>query len=212
MNGEERVYSVLVVSCAEKYNTALLDMLPGSKYGPVKVTSSVSEAKRAFAEYAYDFIIINSPLPDDPGTRFAADCCRSGGSVALLLLKSDVLEQTYFRAVSHGVFTLRKPTSKTTVLLALDWMTAARERLRVLEDKGRSVEERMEEIRTVNRAKRAENDRTRGSSVYREKGHGCLHIKIRSGTRHHCDVFVTVYGCGDTAHLIHRIIKGCRVN
>ncbi len=153
MNGEERVYSVLVVSCAEKYNTALLDMLPGSKYGPVKVASSVSEAKRAFSEYAYDFIIINSPLPDDPGTRFAADCCRSGGSVALLLLKSDVLEQTYFRAVSHGVFTLRKPTSKTTVLLALDWMTAARERLRVLEDKGRSVEERMEEIRTVNRAK-----------------------------------------------------------
>ena len=39
------------------------------------------------------------------------------------------------------------------MLLALGWMQSARERLRKLEQKTLSVEEKMEEIRIVNRAK-----------------------------------------------------------
>ena len=39
------------------------------------------------------------------------------------------------------------------VTTALDWMASVRERLRAQEEKNRSVEDRMEEIRTVNRAK-----------------------------------------------------------
>lgn len=40
-----------------------------------------------------------------------------------------------------------------TLLQALSWMSSARERLRKLEAKTASVEERMEEIRIINRAK-----------------------------------------------------------
>ena len=53
----------------------------------------------------------------------------------------------------HGVFTLPKPTSKPTLLTALNWMSSARERLRKSEKKALSIEEKMEEIRIVNRAK-----------------------------------------------------------
>ena len=53
----------------------------------------------------------------------------------------------------HGVFTLPKPTSKVIMSQALGWLASARERLRKLEKKTLSVEERMEEIRIVNRAK-----------------------------------------------------------
>ena len=53
----------------------------------------------------------------------------------------------------HGVFTLPKQTSKPTLLTAINWMSSARERLRKLEKKTLSIEEKMEEIRIVNRAK-----------------------------------------------------------
>ena len=60
---------------------------------------------------------------------------------------------TYAKAAEHGVYLLPKPTSKSLVLQAADWMIATRERLRKLEKKTVSLEEKMQEIRTVNRAK-----------------------------------------------------------
>ena len=153
MDLKERVYSVLVVSAAEKLNTALSSFLNGSHYSPVRFVSNVSAAKRAWSEQAFDHIIINSPLPDDTGIRFAIDVSSSKGAVVLLLVRADLYEDVRGKVVEHGVFTLSKPLSSSTVLLALGWMQSARARLRKLEQKTLSVEEKMEEIRIVNRAK-----------------------------------------------------------
>lgn len=153
MSLKEQVYSVLIVSASENFNTALEKLLPESQYDPVHTVSSISAAKRAFAEKAYDFILINSPLPDDIGTRFAIDVCNSKGTVVLLMIRAELHEETYNKVAEHGVFTLPKPTSKPTISTALSWMASARERLRKSEKKTLSIEEKMEEIRIVNRAK-----------------------------------------------------------
>ena len=147
------VYSVLVVSSSESFNNAASDLLPPSDYQPVIFTSNISEAKRYIAERSFDFVIINSPLPDDNGTRFAIDCCRSMTTAVLLLARTEVYAEVHNKVVPHGVFTLPKPTSKIIMSQALGWLASARERLRKLEKKTLSVEERMEEIRIVNRAK-----------------------------------------------------------
>lgn len=148
-----RLYSVLVVSSSEVFNNATLELLPPSYYQPVCFTSNISEAKRYLAERSFDFVIINSPLPDDNGTRFAIDCCSSMTTAVLLLARTEVHAEVYSRVAPHGVFTLPKPTSKAIMAQALGWLASARERLRKLEKKTLSVEERMEEIRIVNRAK-----------------------------------------------------------
>ncbi len=153
MSLKERIYSVLIVSVAENLNTALTTLLPESKYGPVHIVSSISLAKRSFAEQAYDYVIINSPLPDDIGTRFAIDVCKSKETVVLLMVRADLHDEIYDKVAEHGVFTLPKPTSKPTIITALSWMSSARERLRKAEKKMLSIEEKMEEIRIVNRAK-----------------------------------------------------------
>ena len=153
MSLKEREYSVLLVSASEKLNTALSDLLPESRYRPVRTVSSVSAGKRAWSERSYDFVIINSPLPDDTGIRFAIDAAGSAGSVVLLLVRAELQDDVRDKVVEHGVYTLAKPLSRPLVSLALDWLAAARERLRKLEKKTLSVEEKMEEIRLVNRAK-----------------------------------------------------------
>ena len=153
MSLKERVYSVLVVSAAEKMNIALSDLLPGSHYQPIRFVSNVSAGKYAWSERSFDFVIINSPLPDDAGIRFAIDIGNSKETVVLLLVHNDLYDHLPDKVVENGVFTLAKPVSRPVLALALDWMASARERFRKLEQKASSVEEKMAEIRIVNRAK-----------------------------------------------------------
>lgn len=146
-------YSVLVVSAAGKFSDTMAALLPSADYYPVRFVTNVAAAKRAYLEQQYDFVIINSPLPDDFGARFAAQVCAGNTTVAMILVKADVYEENHGKMVTNGVFTLPKPTSTQMITQALKWMAAARERLRRLEDKTFSVEEKMEEIRLINRAK-----------------------------------------------------------
>lgn len=153
MSLKERIYSILIVSAADKFNSALKELLPESKYYPVCITESVSEAKREILERSYDFVLINSPLPDDNGTKFSIDVCSEKGAVVLLFIRNDIYYSTYDKVAEYGVFTLPKPSSRQAASQALDWLASARERLRKLEKKTVSIEEKMEEIRIVNRAK-----------------------------------------------------------
>ena len=153
MSLKERVYSVLIVSAAEKLNTALSSLLAETHHHPVRIVADVSAARRIWASQTFDYLIINSPLPDDTGTRFAIDAASAKGAVVLLLVREELYEEVFAQVAPHGVFTLSKPFSRTMLSTALDWMESAREQLRKIEQKTLSVEEKMAEIRIVNRAK-----------------------------------------------------------
>lgn len=150
---ETRTYSALVVSASESFNDSIKRFFPPTRFHSVQFESNVSSAKRALMERSYDFVMVNSPLPDDPGLRFAIDCVGSSGTVAVVLSRAETFTETYLKASSYGVFALQKPTSETTMYNALRWMISARERLRRLEKKTVSLNEKMEEIRVVARAK-----------------------------------------------------------
>ena len=153
MSLKERVYSVLIVSAAEKLNTALSSLLAETHHHPVRIVADVSAARRIWASQTFDYLIINSPLPDDTGTRFSIDAASAKGAVVLLLVREELYEEVFDQVAPHGVFTLSKPFSRTMLSTALDWMESAREQLRKIEQKTLSVEEKMAEIRIVNRAK-----------------------------------------------------------
>lgn len=153
MSLKERVYSVLVISAKENFNASLQSLLPESKYAPVQMVSSVSLAKRVLLERSFDFVFINTPLPDDFGTRFAIEISGNKGTVILLLVRNEVYEEVCDKVTEYGILTLPKPTSKQMVAHTLNFMAGIRERLRKLENKSLSMEEKMKEIRLVNRAK-----------------------------------------------------------
>ena len=153
MRLRERAYSILIVSATDHFTSAFAGMVPETRYSPIHTAASVSAAKRILAEKTFDFVIINAPLPDDIGTRFAIDTCTSKQSAVLLLVKSDIHAGIHDKVVEYGVFTLPKPTSKPTIIHALSWMESARERLRQFEKKSLSIKEKMAEIRLVNKAK-----------------------------------------------------------
>lgn len=153
MSLEKRVYSALVVSSSGRFSETLAGFLAGAACDPVDTVSSVSAAERAVAQRAYDLIFINSPLSDDSGVRFAIDSCRAGGTVTAVFVSADLRDQVHSRAAEHGVYVLSRPIPRGTMLQALDWMAVTRERLRSFEKKAQPIQEKMEEIRLVNRAK-----------------------------------------------------------
>lgn len=153
MSLEEQKYSVLVASASKNFNSVLMPLLPESAFSPVLTVSSAGTAKRTLAERTFDFVIINAPLTDDTGIDLAIDACSAKETAVLLFVKSEIHGEVHAKTVKHGVFTLPKPISRQTIIQALNWMASARERLRKIQAKTLSVEEKMAEIRIVNRAK-----------------------------------------------------------
>ena len=147
----ERVYSVLLVSAAEQLNQVLTGLMSAAPFELVKSTASVSAARRLLVERSFDIIIVNAPLPDDAGVQFALDAGEEKGTLVLLLVRGEQHSQVCAAVSPYGIFTLPRPCARQSLETALQWM--ARELLRKAEEKTMSVEEKMEEIRLVNRAK-----------------------------------------------------------
>lgn len=153
MEFTERRYSVLLVSSSPKFNESMLALLPESRFYPVAAVSDVSSARRRLLENKYDIVIINAPLPDDFGTRLALNICDNSGTAVLLFVKAEHYPDINGRVSPFGVLALPKPTTSQAVSQSLQLLCGTRERLRRMEQKTASIEEKMEEIRIINRAK-----------------------------------------------------------
>ena len=150
---QERTYSVLIVTASDSFTNSVMPLLPVTDYWPVAAARSVGEARRKIAETDFDLVLINAPLPDDFGMRLAIDICANSGAGVLLMVKNDLFNDVYAKVIRYGVITLSKPTNLQMVAQNLRILCATRERMRQMEAKQATVEEKIEEIRLVNRAK-----------------------------------------------------------
>lgn len=153
MEFKQRRYSVLIVSAQPKFNEALLSLTADRGCYDCDLETGVGAAKRRLTDREYDIILINAPLPDDDGIRLAIDRSSARNCAVLLLVRSDYYHEIFEQVCPYGVYTLPKPPSRQLVSQAFDWLESTRERLRRLEKKSVSLEDKMTEIRLVNRAK-----------------------------------------------------------
>lgn len=148
-----RTYSVLSIAAAEKFHTSLRELLPNGRYDPVHAVYDASEARRRMLETSYDVILISAPLPDEFGARLAQHAAEHTGAGVLMMVKSEYYSDVSEQLTPCGVLTLQKPTSPQMMLQCMELLCATRERLRRMEQKSASIEDKMAEIRLVNRAK-----------------------------------------------------------
>lgn len=153
METSRSTYSVLAVSAAAKFHASLRTMLPEDRYDPVCSAASVAEARRALLERSFDIVIISTPLPDEFGTKLALHIIDRSGAGVLLLVKAEHYPDLSARLAPQGVLLLQKPTTPQMLLQSMQLLCGTRERLRRMEQKTATIEEKMAEIRLVNRAK-----------------------------------------------------------
>lgn len=152
-SSSERVYKVALVSSSEKFNGAMLPLLPKNRFSPISVYRDSKSARRVISKEKPDIVIINTPLPDDFGTSLAMDVSETDGVCVLLFTRAENFSELSSVLAPHGVLTLPKPTSPELTEEVVELMCATRERLRRIEIKKSFAEERMEDIRVVNKAK-----------------------------------------------------------
>ena len=146
-------YSALIVSSSVKFVDSVLPILKKSFCTTVSTATNGAMARRCVLEENYDIIIINTPLTDEFGTKLSLDFVTGGANGIMLFVKAEYFDETSERVTPYGVLTISKPTSEAIVSQSFSLLFATRERLRRMEQKTAGIEEKMEEIRLVNRAK-----------------------------------------------------------
>ena len=149
---EQIVYRALVVSPSEKFTAELCSLLQERMFQNDSA-SNAGEARRSLHERTYDFVIVNAPLRDEFGSRLCIDASVNSGTIAVIFAASDIYEEITQKTSHHGVFVIRKPSSQQTVRQAVSLLVSAREKIRTVEKKAGKAENKLEEIRIVNKAK-----------------------------------------------------------
>lgn len=152
MATEKRKYHVLVADSGDKIYDYISQSLPRSDYDPILRAGDAGEARRMLLNAPVDIVIINTPLKDDFGTELALDLA-DGSAGVLLLVKNELYDQICYKVEDSGVLTLGKPTSRQGFYSAVKLLTAMTARLSKLEKANHTLQEKMADIRVVNRAK-----------------------------------------------------------
>jgi response regulator NasT len=101
----------------------------------------------------FDIVIINTPLKDELGINFAVEITEGSSCGVMLMVKSEMFDEINYKVQDCGVFTIPKPVNTSMMSYALKMLSSTRERLLRMEQKQKTFEEKLEEIKIVNRAK-----------------------------------------------------------
>lgn len=145
---------ILIVSATEKSHTMLSQFLTSCHVqGQMCFASSGSEARRTLVDGVFDLVLVNTPLPDEFGHELAQTVTHDTVAGVILLAKAEIADSVAEKVEDDGVFVIPKPLSRVLFTQALRMTRAARQRLTGLQSENRRLQQRIEDIRAVDRAK-----------------------------------------------------------
>lgn len=152
MASQKDFRSVLIVTGSDKIYDFMVDLLPQSEFYPVSRASSAGEARRILVSQQYDILVINTPLQDDFGIDLALDYADYPMCI-MLMVKDEIYEQVTYQVLDAGIVTISKPSTKQVVYSSMRLLSSLTAKLKRMEKKNRTLEEKMKDIRIINHAK-----------------------------------------------------------
>ncbi len=145
--------SVLIVSNTADTMAIIADLLRSERFSRIATAQNGAEARRIIIESDFDLIIIDSPLTDELGDDLSMSASeKTTAGIILIVSAIDVLEISS-RVEEYGVFVLPKPISSEFFYQAAKLLSASRKRVMHLENENKKLQQKIEEIRIVDRAK-----------------------------------------------------------
>lgn len=147
----EACSSVMIVSQSAKMTDFIRSTIPQNKFYPIIVEDNAAQARRTLRRIPCDIVIIDTPLPDEFGTRLALDCSKN--HAAAIIVKPELIERTVYKVEPYGVVTLSKMLHRsilyqTVMLLA----SSVKKRNRLLND-NEELKEKLRELKLLTKAK-----------------------------------------------------------
>ena len=154
MPKEEQIrHSIPTVSGDEKIFPLIRRSIRNECIMSAEHRSSAVEARRCILERYYTIVVINSPLPDESGVEFAIDTARQCNASILLIVPAGIYAETVERAADHGIMVIEKPIPVHRINYMMRYLSARQSRLKKLELSVQAAEEKVQEIRLVDKAK-----------------------------------------------------------
>lgn len=152
-NRVDREYSILIVSSSEQFNTVVRKFIPGDRFKTVEIRKSASAARRELLARTYDIVIINAPLSDGMGTDFVMDIHERKNMGIIFAVPAEIFKNVSEHLVDYGIITVSKPLKDNSMELSLRLLISVQDSLRQARRKVAKLEDKMEELRLVSRAK-----------------------------------------------------------
>jgi len=143
--------SILIVSAVEQFDYLVKKSLVG--FLTLDVVRSVALARRHILEKDYDIVALNMPLADEPGTEFAIDVSEQRSASVLIVSPHEIYADVMDMVTDHGVMVVSSPCPPMVMDKAIRLLVAMQGRIKALQKKIRTAEEKMEELRIVSKAK-----------------------------------------------------------
>ncbi len=146
--------SVLIVSGGEKGCQLLESLLRQCSFAVTAVARSGCDARRLLLETGFDLVVINAPLGDEFGDELAVLAAEQElGAGVILIVKAEIADSVAARVEEDGVFVMEKPLSRPLFFQAVKLLEAAYRRMAGLRRRNGKLQNQIEEMRLVDRAK-----------------------------------------------------------
>ncbi len=143
---------VLIVSTSE-YAGKFSAILSKVGYSAPRQAHSGVEARRLVNECDYALMIINAPLVDEYGYELALYAAENTTMSILLLAHADVSDAIENKVEDYGVVVMTKPVSQEGLFKTLKALYANHNRLSNIILSNRRLQDKIEELKLVDRAK-----------------------------------------------------------
>ncbi len=144
--------SILIVAGSQNSRSALSELSRLCGLGKQTLAPNGSDARRLLLENTYDLVLINTPLPDEFGSELAVQACENFSS-AILLVKAEIADEISEKVETAGVFVIEKPINRQLFFRSIRMAGVQQNRMTGLQKENRNLKNKIEEIRTVDRAK-----------------------------------------------------------
>ena len=143
-------YSLLTITAEKSLSKMISEMLPPDVFSPVIFLEDAQEARRMALDLVPDIIVVDSAnaLEIEAAIDFAQLPC-----TVILLVPPALFDETSANVERHGIISIAKPPDRFLFYMIMKAACAAQSKVRALAEKTVRLEEKMEEIRLVNRAK-----------------------------------------------------------
>nr|MCR4586736.1 ANTAR domain-containing protein [Lachnospiraceae bacterium] len=148
---EEYSHSALIISASDRFDSLAKKSLKG--FITIDIKKSGALGRRAILERDYDLVIINAPLSDENGIELSLDIAEKNNGVVLLVVPQDNYEDILDRVTDQCVLVITKPVPEGRLDKAIRFQTAVRNKQYMLEKKAASIQEKLDELRIVSKAK-----------------------------------------------------------
>lgn len=142
----------LIVSTAE-YVSKFSAMLTEVGFADVCQAHSGIEARRLIVEREYALLIINAPLADEFGYDLAIYAAENTTMSVLILVRGDMSDAIENKVEDYGVVVMSKPVTGEGLFKTLKALYANHNRISSIVQSNRRLQDKLEELKLVDRAK-----------------------------------------------------------